>query len=483
MEEMMAKLFFESSRDVIEWLMAERQKRRWESTICAPLELVRGPFADVTFAAKHDFHTGIQRVVRSVIPRWKMAMGKQSVGDDEPIGDDGHGEKDVRGWEGKEMTLAVYQDGIWRRPSAREEDRVLRWGQKMREDNEPHDQTILIPWHTVFLIPEVPVNSLQVSMQQAIARWSGCEVGVILYDFIPYAMPESTEVGVPDFFGQYTSVIRWSTRVSTISKSVGKELESFRTTFYHQGIPGPLLRAHALPVQRVAIDAENLLKQTEEVRAHLHPSVPVVLAVSSFEPRKNHLRILKACEILWREGLSFQLVMIGGNGWKKELIEANIDVLKKKGRPIRVISRASESTLWSSYKIARFSVFVSLMEGYGLPAVESVSMGTPVVLSRHGAMKEVGDGGGALFVDPYDPNDIAHAMRRLLLDDNLLEELRVEASRYPVSTWDEYAKATWKWLFHGISSGSSLSSLDLSSSPKALLPPPSPSPAPQLAAH
>jgi glycosyltransferase involved in cell wall biosynthesis len=116
------------------------------------------------------------------------------------------------------------------------------------------------------------------------------------------------------------------------------------------------------------------------------------------------------------------------------------------GRPVRRRTAISDAQLWGTLRAARFSVFVSLHEGFGLPVAESLACGTPCLTSDYGATREIADGGGALTVDPMDDEAIAAQMRRLLTDDDLVTALRDEAGRRPSRTWDDYARELWAAL-------------------------------------
>ncbi|MDP3971688.1 MAG: glycosyltransferase, partial [Candidatus Nanopelagicales bacterium] len=118
-------------------------------------------------------------------------------------------------------------------------------------------------------------------------------------------------------------------------------------------------------------------------------------------------------------------------------------------RPVRVISEASEELLWSAYQLARFTVFVSITEGFGLPAAESIASGTPVLLSGHGSMREIGEGGGAHFVNPHVQAEVTAGMRLLLTDDEYVKQLAEQARNRQLPTWDQYAADTWNWLVKG----------------------------------
>ena len=91
-------------------------------------------------------------------------------------------------------------------------------------------------------------------------------------------------------------------------------------------------------------------------------------------------------------------------------------------------------------------MFPSLLEGFGLPVVESLAVGTPVIVSGHGSTAEIAEGGGCLTVDPRDVDSLQHAMSQLLGDDDLLERLRREAMERPRWTWNDYAGALWSFL-------------------------------------
>jgi glycosyltransferase involved in cell wall biosynthesis len=175
-------------------------------------------------------------------------------------------------------------------------------------------------------------------------------------------------------------------------------------------------------------------------------SFPLVLVVGSQEPRKNHMRVLEASERLWTAGSRFELVFVGGSGWKSESFEDLVGRLAGSGRPVRIVRRASEEELWAAYRLARFTVFPSLVEGFGLPVAESLASGTPAITSRHGSMAEIAEGGGCLLVDPYDVTAIAAAMEQLLEDEVLLERLRTEADERPMRSWAEYADDVWRFL-------------------------------------
>jgi glycosyltransferase involved in cell wall biosynthesis len=123
-----------------------------------------------------------------------------------------------------------------------------------------------------------------------------------------------------------------------------------------------------------------------------------------------------------------------------------IERLQGAGRRLVVERRPNDARVAESLAEARCVVFPSLHEGFGLPVVEALSAGVPVVTSNHGSLLEIGQGGGVVMVDPEEADAVADAMRGLLLDDRLHAQLVAEAKARPIRTWGEYADDLWAVL-------------------------------------
>lgn len=209
------------------------------------------------------------------------------------------------------------------------------------------------------------------------------------------------------------------------------------------GVPGPDITAVHLPVEAQEPSPAGLAEARERL---LIGDLPLVLCIGTHEPRKNHLALLHAAEVLWRRGVRFNLVLIGGHSWKSDRFNDAVARLRAQGRPIDTLSSISDDVLWAAYRIARCVVFPSLNEGYGLPAAEALACGTPVVTSNFGSMAEIAEQGGAVLVDPRSDSSIADGLERVLTDPELNARLRAEAAARPQRTWDDYARETWAAL-------------------------------------
>ncbi|KQS73420.1 glycosyltransferase family 1 protein [Modestobacter sp. Leaf380] len=402
----------QSAGNFAAWLLEAGHREALAGHPDAEMEIVTGVVVDVDFSASHDLHTGIQRVVRETVPRWDAAH-------------------DVV------LTAWTPGGGAMRALQGHEADRVLRWGQvapavsggRNTSTPPPSTPTLVVPWRSSVVLLENPRPECCAAIV-GMSRFSGNAVSLIGYDCIPALSPELIHPGLPDRFMRYLEVVKHARTVAGISAAATQEFRGFRDMLGAQGLTGPDVVECVLPV---AAPPGGDAARSE---------IPMVVCVGSFEPRKNQLAVLHAAEHLWRSGLVFELQFIGGGGWPTEF-DLMMRRLLAEGRPVRRRTAVSEEELWSALRGARFSVFVSLHEGFGLPVAESLACGTPCLTSDFGSTREIADGGGALVVDPRDDLAIAEQMRRLLTDDDLVEQLTLAARRRPPRGWDDYAEQLW----------------------------------------
>ncbi len=162
--------------------------------------------------------------------------------------------------------------------------------------------------------------------------------------------------------------------------------------------------------------------QVEEVKRRYGLERPYLLSVGTLEPRKNLVRLIKAFQQLLAEGQGdFDLVLAGGSGWKTAEIEEAIKDPAGKGR-VRRLGYVPGPRLPALYQGAYALAYPSLYEGFGLPVLESLSCGVPVITSLVASMPEVA-GEAALYVDPYDQQDINRALAEITGDRALRERL------------------------------------------------------------
>jgi glycosyltransferase involved in cell wall biosynthesis len=143
------------------------------------------------------------------------------------------------------------------------------------------------------------------------------------------------------------------------------------------------------------------------------PSVPYALFVGTLEPRKNIPLLLEAFALVRRE-LNVQLLLVGGRGWLDEPIFA-AHARSGLGDAARFVGSLGEDDLAILYSRAGVFVLPSLYEGFGLPVLEAMAAGKPVLCSTATSLPEVA-GDAALYFDPVDPADMSRAIACLFED-------------------------------------------------------------------
>lgn len=167
-------------------------------------------------------------------------------------------------------------------------------------------------------------------------------------------------------------------------------------------------------------------------------SEPFFLFVGSLIPRKNLVRIILAFDKIKDES-KHKLVVIGKKGW---LYEEIFDTVKKLNLSSKVVftNYVQESDLPYFYNAASSLVFASLHEGFGIPILEAMACGCPVITSNKSSMPEVA-GDSAILVDPLNIGDIAAAMNKIIADKKLREELINKGlARIKQFSWDKSAE-------------------------------------------
>jgi glycosyltransferase involved in cell wall biosynthesis len=177
-------------------------------------------------------------------------------------------------------------------------------------------------------------------------------------------------------------------------------------------------------------------------RPMIFPNFPArnLLYVARIEPHKNHLRLLQACEKLWWQGLHFNLRLIGCKAYPGHAlgVGARVRWLRAKGRHVTWDQHVSEDQLHAAYRDSSFTVFPSLQEGFGLPIIESLWHGRPVICSDEGAIGEIAAGGGCAPIDPLSVDSLAEEIRRLLTDQAHYEKLYLQAEFRSYQDWAGY---------------------------------------------
>jgi len=216
-----------------------------------------------------------------------------------------------------------------------------------------------------------------------------------------------------------------------------------------EAVKGDVTRILGLPRERVFVIPEAAgpafhpqdAVAIEAVRRRYGLEGPFLLSVGSLEPGKNRERLLQAFARVRARGLKHSLVVAGQRAWR---YEGEAPLARRLGLAdsVRFLGHVPQADLPALYSAADLFVFPSLYEGFGLPALEAMACGTPVVASNVSALPEV-VGDAALQVSPLDVEALAGAMERLLRDDRLRSDLRERGlERAAQFSWEKAARRT-----------------------------------------
>jgi glycosyltransferase involved in cell wall biosynthesis len=230
------------------------------------------------------------------------------------------------------------------------------------------------------------------------------------------------------------SALRRSRRVISVSRSSRRDLVNLfgadprRLVVVPNGVdPGLAERP----------DKETL----DEIKSRFGLRSPLVVVVANDKPHKNLDLVLRAYHLAVRQHrIPGQLVFLGGADKESRLqVRAERYGL---GDRVRLLGRVTRQDLYALYHVAAVQLHVSLYEGFGLPILEAMCAGVPVITSNLGAMRELGEG-AARLVNPLEVDEIAAAIERVLVDDPLRRRM-VEAGRRRAESlsWDRTVKET-----------------------------------------
>lgn len=264
-----------------------------------------------------------------------------------------------------------------------------------------------------------------------------------IHDLIPLRLSHTTLHNKPLFLQMCREVARRADHIAVVSEATRQDVVRLlgvpedRVTNTYQAVQLP-----PWLVSRSKDDVAIELEATFQLQMDGY-----FLHFGAVEPKKNLGRVVEA---YLASGVSTPLVIVGGRGWLSEPETALIEHLKTMGGPsadrVRVYEYMSFSTLVSLIRGAKAVLFPSLYEGFGLPVLEAMSLGTPVLTSNQGSLPEVA-GDAAIQIDPYDLDALTASIRLLDADGDWREEARhrgkVQANRFSVDAYEARLKSLY----------------------------------------
>ena len=381
-------------------------------------------YVDVTSAASSPVNMGVQRTVRGLYTHLKERR------DVTPLRWDFRARRYARLSERERNFLdhpfASYQQssgtpGRWDWHHWRES-----WKDAWTRSRRGVEHAVLLDKGNILLIPDLCWDS-RIHAWSRMARFPGKKIA-IFHDAMPLRIPGQAD-SHDALFAAYVRALAHLDLVVCISQEVEDDLLRYWKEF---GITPKPTRVISWPVPFSEKRPEN--KPNSSARQ--------IIYVARLKLRKNHLVLLKACESLWRAGEKFRLDLIGIEDAFTDTLKIlrRVRKLASQGHPVRWRKHISDAELAEAYRDCSFTAFPSRLEGFGLPIIESLWHGRPVICGRNGAIGEVAAGGGCYQVDQNNADELASAIRLLLSDRAVYDRLCHEANARIFRSWEDYGR-------------------------------------------
>jgi glycosyltransferase involved in cell wall biosynthesis len=271
-----------------------------------------------------------------------------------------------------------------------------------------------------------------------------CRSVVTIHDTIHLTLPQYLPNRMAYVYAKASmwAAARRSDRILTVSEASKRDIVRLLD-----------VQADKVVVVYNAIDERFWLEPAQDdvdrVRERFQLNGRFILYVGNIKPHKNLVRLIEAFHELRRGDLEpLKLVIIGDEISKFPALRRAVHQYKLH-KHVRFLGYLPDATLAVLYRLAAVFAFPSLYEGFGLPPLEAMASGTPVVTSNVSSLPEVA-GDAAVLVDPYDTGSIVDGLRRVLTDPALAAELRCKGlARARAFSWEQSVAKTCD-LYHEI---------------------------------
>jgi glycosyltransferase involved in cell wall biosynthesis/predicted O-methyltransferase YrrM len=281
----------------------------------------------------------------------------------------------------------------------------------------------------VFLFAETILDS-RCQASQAYVQQRGWESAAILYDLIPMLYPEYCSNGVKSFFEVYLKL------VAEVDDAIGISefsVQCFRDYCDKNELTPGKVSAIMLPGE--------FGKHQRHTRSNPDPDCLKLLCVSTLEPRKNHRSLIKACAILSQQypEVKWELTLVGNSYTGAPEIKQAIEGLAAQDSRVQWLGIVDDAQLHQLYHEAHVTVYSSLVEGFGMPILESIWHGRPCLCHHAGVMAELAaQTPGCVALDMTDPESIAAQIVHLAQNPTTIANLTEAACHASLKTWNNY---------------------------------------------
>jgi glycosyltransferase involved in cell wall biosynthesis len=374
-------------------------------------------YFDITELATNPIRTGIQRVTREALRHWSSKQALRPCFFDKAIGN-------LRELPQAALDPLLETDDAARRAPVADIRIAVA-------DIMAQSSIDVIPQTSPVVIPEVFFDEMR-CRHHLWRMEGGTPVFMLFHDFIPWLYPEA--IGV-----ERCAHLMWYLRLAQKCAWPAFNSETTRAVWQERVIRDA---SRSGPVLPLGGDGLPVAKQA------FSPQRRTFIALGSIDGRKNQMRILDAFELLWNRGIDASLTFIGRVFDSETSTLDRLSEAKRSGK-FRHLQDIDDEMLAEQFKTARATLYMSELEGFGLPPIESLFAGIPVVTTRNVPSISALAESGVVMLDDVRPESIAAAVE-LMLDDGRATELWAQADRTEIPTWRSFGEAVTAWVDNGL---------------------------------
>ncbi|NVM75103.1 glycosyltransferase involved in cell wall biosynthesis [Duganella sp. SG902] len=360
----------------------------------APRQLL----VDVTSIARHDLKTGIERVVRNQLLELLQLQAS--------------------GWRVEPVCLSN-EDGRYRYRYARNYVAGLLG---IADTLHGPDPLLDVQAGDVYYSADYAPHAVMAAAREGVyaaLRARGVRLNFLVHDLLPVLRPEFFPVGADAVHGAWLHCAAgMADRMICISAAVADELRDWLAAEHAPRIPPLAVLHHGADLAAGAHAATTDAPAPELPLLRQLAGTPIFLMVGTIEPRKGHLQALEAFDQLWRDGVKVHLVIVGNEGWKalpaseRRTIPAIVERLRSHpqgGQQLHWLQGLDDQALQQVYRASSCLLQPSEGEGFGLPLIEAVSHGLPLLVRDIPVFREVA-GANASYFSGMDGASLARAV-------------------------------------------------------------------------
>ncbi len=372
---------------------------------------------DLTELTATPLRTGIQRVCFEILSRWRAPESLRLA----RVNGDGRMQLLPEG------TAQAIQEFFRARPGQHEaaRARLVHLGQEVGRVLDTEE----ILRHRAVLNPELFFALPRVAFYEELAVQMADRLFFIVYDFLPMLRPSFFAKGAILQTMPYLRLLRRLKHLAFISEATKQDFT--KRIVRRDDWGGPVLALGG-----------NGLGEAEPV---FSPSKRRITVLGSLELRKNHAAVFDAFASLWEQGVDVTLSLIGRYVHLQDSVRQQLERLHREEPRFQWLTDQDDHAVREQIRGSRATLFPSLLEGFGIPPLESLALGVPVIVSEGIPSIAMIEPLGQIRLSPPDSPAIQRAVRDML-DDDFARQKHEEIRQLRLPTWSELVRRLPEWI-------------------------------------